>query len=160
MEVDWYLGISDCTFGVFYTKVWGVSDPSRHRILPFCSLQHDSIYWTELHFVSISVLETALLPSLDCSSVRTRSSTPSSLYQIFSCRLLLCPEFYAQSTAFNFFLTWCKNYLCCRDRAGGGAGGALAPPLFWLLMLEHWMFNWKYLRCWWRTENLPVLMTF
>jgi len=24
-----------------------------------------------------------------------------------------------------------------RDRAGGGAGGALAPPLFWLLMLEH-----------------------
>ena len=24
-----------------------------------------------------------------------------------------------------------------RDRAGGGAGGALAPLLFWLLMLEH-----------------------
>ena len=45
---------------------------------------------------------------------------------------------------------------CPRDRAGDGAGGALAPPLFWLLMLEHWMFNWKYLRCWWRTENLPI----
>ena len=49
--------------------------------------------------------------------------------------------------------------------------GALAPPPpcphffgcqepMWLLMLEHWMFNWKSLRCWWRTENLPVLMTF
>ena len=86
----------------------GISDPSRHRILPFCNMQHDSIYWTELHFVSISVLETVLLPSLDCSFVHTRSSTPSSLYQIFSCSLLLCPEFYAQSTPFIFFYKWCK----------------------------------------------------
>lgn len=102
------MGISDCTFGVFYTKAWGISDPSRHRILPFCNMQHDSIYCTELHFVSISVLETVLLPSLDCPFVHTRSSTPSSLYQIFSCSLLLCPEFYAQSTTFIFFYKWCK----------------------------------------------------
>ena len=40
-------------------------------------------------------------------------------------------------------------------RRGWGWGG-----LFWVLMLEHWMFNWKYLRCWCRTENLAVLMTF
>ena len=31
----------------------------------------------------------------------------------------------------------CFIAIVSRDRAGGGAGGALAPPLFWLLMLEH-----------------------
>ena len=28
--------------------------------------------------------------------------------KIFSCSLLLCPEFYAQSTTFIFFYKWCK----------------------------------------------------
>ena len=44
----------------------------------------------------------------------------------------------------------------------GGFSPAPPPPplLFWQVVLEHWMFNWKYLKCWWRTENLPVLMTF
>ena len=37
----------------------------------------------------------------------------------------------------EFVRSFGHNILSCRDRAGGGAGGALAPPLFWLLMLEH-----------------------
>lgn len=55
------MGISDCTFGVFYTKAWGISDPSRHRILfsAICSMTQSteqncilsaSAYWKPCSF--------------------------------------------------------------------------------------------------------------
>ena len=51
-------------------------------------------------------------------------------------------------------MRFCFIWINSRDRAGcrGGGFGALAPPIS-----EHWMFNWKYLKCWWHFSFDDIL---